>query len=124
MMNAAKAAGMINMPPMPLVLGTMVSGQRKTAMGIGAVGHFVMMGTVVFGLMYAALFSTLDSDSWWVGLAIGVVHGLIVGVAAMPMMPKMHPRMYADATVPSGERTVTDTAGGVRVAAPGVLGSR
>lgn len=124
MMNGAKAAGMTNMPPMPLVMGSMVSGERKTAMAMGAVAHFIVMGTVVFGLAYAALFTAFDNDAWWVGLAIGVVHGLVVGVMAMPMMPKMHPRMDDDATALPGAETVTETPGGLRVAAPGLLGSR
>ena len=44
----------------------------------------------------------------------------------MPMMPKMHPRMDDDATSAgmSGSETVTGGASGLRVAAPGVLGSR
>lgn len=122
LMNAGKAAGMTDMPPMPLVMGSMASGERKNAMGIGAVMHFIVMGTVVFGLAYAALFAAFDDDGWWVGLAIGVV----LGVMVMPMMPKMHPRMDDDATGggPSGGETVIDGAGGLRVAAPGVLGSR
>lgn len=125
LMNGSKAAGMTDMPPMPLVMGSMVSGERKTAMGIGAVLHFIVMGTVVFGLAYAALFTALDDDSWWTGLVIGVVHGLVVGAMAMPMMPRMHPRMD-DATGggPAGGNTVVETAGGVRVAAPGLLGRR
>lgn len=126
MMNGAKAAGMTNMPPMPLVMGSMFSGERMTAMAIGSVLHFIVMGTVMFGLAYAGLFSVLDNDAWWIGLLIGVAHGLVVGVMAMPMMPKMHPRMGQDATIdgPSSTNTVQDGSGGLRVAAPGVLGSR
>lgn len=64
LMNGAKAAGMTNMPPMPLVTGSMMSGDRKKATAIGAMVHFVVMGTVVFGLAYAALFTAFDHDAW------------------------------------------------------------
>lgn len=124
LMNASKAAGMTNMPPMPLVMGSMVLGERKTAMGTGAMAHFIVMGTVMFGLAYAALFTAFDNDAWWVGPAIGVVHGVVVRIVAMPMMPKMHPRMDDDASGLSGGETVTEGAGGLRVTAPGLLGSR
>lgn len=53
-----------------------------------------------------------------------MAHGLVVGVVAMPMMPKMHPRMEDDTHDLSGGETVTEGAGGLRVAAPGLLGSR
>jgi uncharacterized membrane protein len=56
LMNASKAAGMTDMPPMPFVMGSMVSGERKTAMGIGAVLHFIVMGHAVFGLVVALLY--------------------------------------------------------------------
>lgn len=126
MMNAAKAAGMTNMPPMPLVMGSMMSGNRRTATGIGAMMHFVVMGTVIFGLGYTVLFTVFDNDAWWLGMVIGLVHGLVVGAMAMPMMPSVHPRMERDATSRglSGGATVTERAGEVRVAAPGMLGSR
>lgn len=75
LMNGAKAAGMTNMPPVPLVAGSMMSGDRKKAAATGAMVHFVVMGPVVFGLAYAALFTAFDTDAWWAGLAIGAVHG-------------------------------------------------
>jgi hypothetical protein len=109
MMNGAKAAGMTDMPPMPLVIGAMFADDRKKAMAIGGMAHFVMMGTIVFGLGYAALFTAFDEDAWWLGAIIGAVHGLVVGVMAMPMMPSMHPRM-SDALAGSGQ-TVSDPVG-------------
>lgn len=123
MMTGAKAAGMTGMPPMPLVMGAMFSGDRKKAMAVGGMAHFVMMGTIVFGLAYAAAFAALDEDAWWVGALIGAVHGLVVGVVAMPMMPSMHPRMSDDLPGPGGQ-TVVETAGEVQLAAPGLLGAR
>lgn len=126
MMQMATRAGMTDMPPMPLVMGSMMSGDRKSATAIGSVLHFVMMGTVVFGIIYGSLFTAFDDDSWWVGLLIGVAHALIVGVMFMPMMPKMHPRMSAQpvgvGTADDGRTVAVDERGDVEVAAPGVLG--
>jgi hypothetical protein len=73
MMNGAKAAGMSDMPPMPLIMGTMMT------TGVGMLVHFVVMGAVVFGIVYAALFNAFDSSAWWVRGLIGLIHGLIVG---------------------------------------------
>lgn len=123
MMAGAKAAGMTNMTPMPLVMGAMFSGDRKKALTIGAMAHYLMMGTIVFGIGYAALFTAFDEDAWWLGALIGAVHGLVVGLMAMPMMPSMHPRMSSTLPGPDGQ-TVVETGGEVQLAAPGVLGAR
>jgi MFS family permease len=89
---------------MPLVIGSMMSGDRAKAMSMGAIAHFIVMGTVVFGIVYGLLLSAFDSDAWWVGTLIGLAHGVIVGVLFMPMMPAMHPRM-------SGELATAGSAG-------------
>jgi hypothetical protein len=122
-MGMARLANMTRMPPFPLILGTMVTGDRRRATLMGAFAHYVVMGTVVFGLAYAALFRAFDSASWAVGLGIGVVHGLIVGVMAMPMMPAMHPRMERAVGAVGGD-SVLETGGEVRVSPPGLLGAR
>jgi hypothetical protein len=126
LMTMARQAGMTDMPPMPLVIGSMLSGNRARAMSMGAIAHLVVMGTVVFGIVYGLLFSAFDSDAWWVGTLIGVAHGLIVGVVFMPMMPAMHPRMpgelVAAGTAPAPGTVATDDRGGLRIAAPGMLG--
>lgn len=123
MMQVATRAGMTDMPPMPLVLGSMMSGDRKTATAIGGMLHFVVMGTVVFGVAYGWLFTAFDNDSWWVGLAIGVVHALVVGLMFMPMMPTMHPRMSRQPVgIDTGRTVAVDDRGDIEIAAPGILG--
>ncbi|THA27191.1 hypothetical protein E4198_23325 [Streptomyces sp. RKND-216] len=48
--------------------------------------HLVVMGTVVFGLLHAARFHRTDPATWLAGQVIGLVHGLAVGVMAMPVV--------------------------------------
>lgn len=115
MIKMSAAAGMTEMPSFELMTGSMMSGDEKTAKTIGAFIHYVMMGTVVFGILYALLFQALDSTTWLTGLAIGVVHGVVVGIVFMPMMPAMHPRMGG--AVAADQRGV-----GIRLSSPGVMG--
>lgn len=67
MMKMAGAAGMTDMPPMELVTGSMMSGDLGTAQRIGIMVHWGVMGTVVFGIGYALLFTLLDSAGVGVG---------------------------------------------------------
>jgi hypothetical protein len=115
MMKGASAAGMTEMPSFELMTGSMVSGERGKAMVAGAFIHYVMMGTVAFGLAYAFIFSLIGEADWWLGALIGVGHGLVVGLMAMPMMPSMHPRM--------GERVATVGDGSdIWIESPGAMG--
>jgi hypothetical protein len=115
MMKMAAAMGMTQMPPMELITGSMLTGDTTKAKQIGFVLHWIMMGTVVFGLGYALIFSIAGSASWLLGLGIGIVHGIAVGLI-MPMFPAMHPRMSGP-TGPEGPVTVED--GQVHLSAAG-----
>jgi uncharacterized membrane protein YagU involved in acid resistance len=104
---------------MPVVMGTMMTGDADRAKKLGVMIHYLVMGTVVFGVIYAVLFRAFDSASWIVGVAIGAAHGFIVGAMAMPMMPALHPRMTASAAdAPAFE--VVD--GNVELSEPGFFG--
>lgn len=117
MMTMAASMGVTDMPSMPLISGSMVTGERAAATRIGAVVHYLVMGTIVFGIAYGLLFTTFDNDSWWIGALSGLVHGAIVGVVFMPMMPLMHPRMRRE-LVDAG----ASANGEVEIVAPGLLG--
>lgn len=121
MMKMAARSGMTDMPPMELVTGSMMASDKDRAMTIGVVIHWLMMGTIVFGLGYAAIFTALGSASVITGVLLGAAHGLVVGLVFMPLMPAMHPRMVTSAGL---EDTVTVAASGVQLSAPGVFGSR
>lgn len=118
MMRLAGATGITRMPPMELVTGSMISGNPESARRVGFVIHWIVMGTVLFGLGYAAVFVAIGSAAWLVGAVIGLVHGAAVGLVFMPMMPAMHPRMSAAPATAS-----PSAASEVHLSAPGMFGS-
>lgn len=121
MMAMAVSAGLSQMPTMPLVTGSMASGDRSTAIRMGAVMHYLVMGTVVFGITYGMLFAAFDEDAWWLGAVLGLAQGILVGLVFMPLMPMMHPRMSRSSAAGAG--TVRAKTGGeVQLTAPGVFG--
>lgn len=121
MMKMSAKMGMTGMPPMELVTGSMFSGDADSAQRIGIGLHWIMMGTVVFGILYAALFTALGTEGWLAGVVIGAIHGVVVGAVFLPMMPSMHPRMVRE---PAFAGTVEFGGTGVRLADPGVMGSK
>lgn len=123
MMKMASTLGLTQMPAMHQISGTMFSGDEDVANKIGIVVHYVMMGPVVFGLIYGALIAALGLNAVLAGVVIGLVHSLLVGGMAMPMMPAMHPRM-GEAPVTAGGGTVTQEHGELRLSSPGFFGAR
>lgn len=119
LMRASIAMGATNMPPMPLIQGAMITDDPDRAKKIGMVTHVLVMGTVVFGLAYAAIFNALGSAGPATGAVIGLVHGVVAGVF-MLMMGRTHPRMEPASNF-TGSRSWEDE-GGLRIAAPGPFG--
>ncbi|UQA91287.1 hypothetical protein [Streptomyces halobius] len=107
-MMMGRVMGMTSMD-IALITGGMMTGDERRARMLGMIMHFVVMGTVVFGLIYAAVFHWIGSASWLAGLVVGLIHGLLVGVIALPMMGAFHPRMRG-----SGD--------GFRLDLPGIMG--
>lgn len=75
----------------PFMLGTMFSPDRNRAQLIGFLVH--LLNGWIFAIVYAAAFESWHLATWWLGALIGLVHGLFVLAAAMPLLPAMHPRM-------------------------------
>jgi hypothetical protein len=90
LMAAAQALRVSRMS-IPFLLGTMFTPDRRRARLIGFMAH--LMNGWVFALVYALAFESWGRATWWLGAGIGLVHVLFVLVAAMPLMPGMHPRM-------------------------------
>jgi hypothetical protein len=116
MMTMMRKAGKTEMD-MALLQGAMFTGDAGKARAIGMFTHLVMMSAVVFGSIYALLFAWFGisaGNAWWVGAAIGLVHGLIAGMA-MAMMPMMHPRMS------SGTPATAGSGSALRLEPPGLF---
>ncbi len=121
MMRGATAMGMTNMPSMTLIQGTMFTDDPDKANRIGVATHVVMMGTIVFGIGYALVFSALGEASLLTGALLGLGHGIVAGLA-MAMMGSMHPRMTAPTTATRAEGDVlTVTGGETTLVEPGIF---
>jgi hypothetical protein len=55
-----------------------------------------VLGGWAFAFLYFLLFTSLGTYTWWLGLATGLLHGLFLLVAAMPILPFIHPRMASE----------------------------
>lgn len=118
LMQAAAAMGMTRMPSMPLIQGTMITGDTTKAKQIGFITHVIVMGTIVFGLVYAGLFAAFNDAGAGTGILVGLIHGIVAGVVTV-MMGTMHPRM---APPPVADDEVVTTAGGeVQLVEPGLF---
>lgn len=100
-MAAAQALQMSRMS-IPFLLGTMFTPDRARARIIGFVAH--LMNGWIFAVVYALAFESWGLATVWSGAAIGLVHALFVLVAAMPLMPGMHPRMASEEHGPEPTR--------------------
>lgn len=76
----------------PFLLGTMFTENRRIAAVAGYFTHLV--NSLVFALLYAAVFLATGLTTWWFGLALGVVQAAFIGGAmANLLLPAVHPRM-------------------------------
>lgn len=88
---------------LPWLLGSMVTPRRERAKVVGFLMHFV--NGWLFALVYLAAFEWWGEAGLLRGAAIGAVHAGFMLVAAVPLLPGIHPRMAsesADATVVRG----------------------
>jgi hypothetical protein len=76
---------------MPFLLGTAFTGSRDMAVRIGVLAH-VIMGWF-FAFIYGAAFETSGLKTWWLGMAIGFVHGAFVLTVGLQILTSFHPRM-------------------------------
>jgi hypothetical protein len=101
LMAGSQELGLTRMS-LPYLLGTMLTPDRDRAKLVGAGMHLV--NGWLFALVYAAAFESWDRATWWLGAGTGLVHALFVLVAAMPVLPAMHPRMASEASGPTPTR--------------------
>lgn len=98
LMAGSQGIGLTRMN-LPYMLGTMVTPDRDRAKTIGIAVHVI--NGWVFSLVYVAAFHLWGGPAWWKGALIGIVHASFVLVAAMPVMPGMHPRMASEIRGPT-----------------------
>lgn len=85
---------------LPFLAGTFFSGQRSNAMVIGFV-LYLSAGLLIAGL-YRLAFVATGLFTWWAGLCVGVLHGVFILVAVLPILPHVHPRMASEHMGPVG----------------------
>ena len=74
---------------------------------VGIIGFAIhLMNGWLFALLYAVVFEQWHRANWWLGAGIGLVHGLVVLVALMPLLPGLHPRMASEHTGPEPTRAL------------------
>ncbi len=101
LMAGSQALGLTRMN-IPFMLGTMLTPDRDRAKVVGFGVH--LLNGWLFALLYAAAFRSWRRATWWLGAAIGLVHGLFVLVAALPLLPGLHPRMASEQQGPTPTR--------------------
>ena len=101
LMAGSQALGLTRMN-LPFMLGTMTTPNRDRAKLVGFAIHLV--NGWLFAGLYAAAFQSWRRATWRLGAAIGLVHGLFVLVAAMPLLPALHPRMASEQQGPTPTR--------------------
>jgi uncharacterized membrane protein YagU involved in acid resistance len=101
LMAGSQGLGLTRMN-IPFMLGSMVRADRDQAKLIGAAMH--MMNGWIFAAIYVAAFESWRRATWWLGAGIGLIHGLFVLTAGMPLMPGMHPRMAGEDGGPTPAR--------------------
>jgi hypothetical protein len=89
-METAQARGMTRIS-LPYILGTMVGRRRAVVRTSGIALHFV--NGAIFASGYALLFTRARRADWRIGAALGLLHGAVVLVAALPVLQEIHPRM-------------------------------
>jgi hypothetical protein len=75
-----------------LILGTVLTEDRRKARAIGYVLH-AMMG-VLFAFAYDGMFGLIGWETWWLGAIFGAVHAVFMATVVLNMLlPVVHPLM-------------------------------
>lgn len=86
----------------PMLLGALFTGDRAAANVLGFV-LYLLVGWIL-SLLYYVLFAMIGLVGWPVGLAAGLLHGLLLLTVLLPLMPYVHPRMASPFDGPSSTR--------------------
>jgi hypothetical protein len=93
--HLARCAGtraVASQPPFPrwhLLHGRQVLGSHRRL-------RFYVIGGWIFAFLFFLLFASLGLQTWWVGAAAGLMHGLFLLAAALPLLPYIRSRMASE----------------------------
>ena len=79
---------------LPFLVGTFFTGNRRWALILGFTVYIV--GGSLFAFFYYFVFASIDIYRWWFGALAGFLHGLLLLVIALPLLPFVHPRMASE----------------------------
>jgi hypothetical protein len=103
LLSASQAVGLSRMS-IPLLLGTLVTGDRDRASAVGFLLHLALGW--VFALLYALMFQSWGRAGPLVGAGVGLGHGLVVLIVVLPMLQGLHPRLASERTGPEPTRAL------------------
>lgn len=89
---------------LPFLLGTFFTGDYRRANVIGFIAY--TLGGWLFATLYYLVFLNVRMASWWLGAALGILHGLFLLVVALPLLPLVHPRMASEHSGPTAKRSL------------------
>jgi hypothetical protein len=79
---------------LPFLVGTLFTRNRDRALVIGFVAYTI--GGCMFALLYFLFFASVGIGTWWLGAAVGFLHGVFLLVCALPLLPYAHPGMASE----------------------------
>jgi hypothetical protein len=87
---------------LPFLVGTAFTPNRDRADLIGLGVH--ALNGVLFAFVYALVFEALGAANVVLGALMGLMHGLFILAAVMPLLPSLHPRMADETYGPTPTR--------------------
>lgn len=79
---------------LPFLVGTLFTENRNRAVVVGFVLYTI--GGWLFAMLYFLFFASIGHATWWMGALLGFLHGIILLVGALPLLPYAHPRMASE----------------------------
>lgn len=79
---------------LPFLVGAFFTNDRQWALIVGFVVYTI--GGWLFAFFYFFVFASVQIYTWWFGALCGLLHGAILIVFALPLLPAIHPRMASE----------------------------
>jgi hypothetical protein len=79
---------------LPFLVGAFFTADRQKALVVGFAVYTI--GGWLFAFLYFAIFASVKIYTWWFGAICGFLHGAILVVFALPLLPAIHPRMASE----------------------------